>query len=346
MKAAVLHGINDIKLENVPIPKHGNGDVLIRVKASGICGSDIPRVMVTGTYKFPTIPGHEFAGEVSEIGGDVEDIKLGDRVAVIPCIPCKKCRYCQAGEYFHCEHYDYLGSRSDGGFAEYVKVPKDNIVKLPQGLDWETACGTEPAAVALHVLKRGGINIGDKVAVFGMGSIGNLIAQWAGIMGAGNIFAIDIQDEKLNIARVVGLKDIINSRNVDVLEFINNFTDSIGVDLSIEAAGSEEALKQAIQVTRRLGRIILVGRAEKDIVFNWDIFASILRKELTIYGSWGFDFNEFPTYAWQTCLKFMANGRIKIKPFITHRFKLEDVKNVFDMMYRKEEFYNKVIFIP
>ena len=179
MKAAVLHGINDLRIEEVEIPRLDEHDVLVRVSACGVCGSDLPRILTQGTYHFPTIPGHEFGGEVVAIGSCVKQNLLHKNVAVIPLIPCRTCKSCEVGDFAQCENYDFLGSRSDGGFAEYVKVPEENLVIMPDQVKPETAAFLEPISVALHVVSNTGVNFGDDVVVFGLGAIGIFVAQWA-----------------------------------------------------------------------------------------------------------------------------------------------------------------------
>lgn len=174
MKAAVLHGINDLRIEEVEIPRLDEHDVLVRVSACGVCGSDLPRILTQGTYHFPTIPGHEFGGEVVAIGSCVKQNLLHKNVAVIPLIPCRTCKSCEVGDFAQCENYDFLGSRSDGGFAEYVKVPEENLVIMPDQVKPETAAFLEPISVALHVVSNTGVNFGDDVVVFGLGAIGNI----------------------------------------------------------------------------------------------------------------------------------------------------------------------------
>ena len=365
MKAANLYKPKDIKYEEVNLPEIGERDVLVEVKACGICGSDIPRVMETGTYHFPTIPGHEFSGVISKIGKDIKDISVGTRVTVNPCIPCRKCVYCKSRNYFQCENYDYLGSRSNGGFAEYVKVPADNVVKLPDTVDFEEGSFIEPLAVALHILNRGlslffckraptgagthEVGAGTvplKIAIFGMGPIGNLIAQVASANGAGKIFCVDVIGEKLKIAEEVGLKETINAKETDPVKKVLDSTENLGVDIAVEAAGSEIALMQCIKVVKKSGKVIIVGRSEKNINLPWEVFSLILRKEITIYGSYGFDFNEPPDYPWDECISLISSGKVKIKPLITHRFKLSEAPEVFKMLYERKVFFNKVLLIP
>lgn len=154
MKACVLHGIRDLRFEAVATPLLAKGEVLIRIKASGICGSDIPRIFTKGTYRFPTIPGHEFAGQIVAVSEDADRQLVGRKVAVFPLLPCMKCEACQIGEYAQCKDYNYFGSRCNGGFAEYIAVPIWNLVMVPDSLSYEAAAMAEPAAVAIHALRQ------------------------------------------------------------------------------------------------------------------------------------------------------------------------------------------------
>jgi len=347
MKAAVLHAPGDIRFEDVPVPEISSGEVLVRVRAAGICGSDISRVMITGTYHFPTIPGHEFAGEITRIGKEVHDIKPEDRVAVIPCIPCRKCKYCQRGDFFHCPNYNYLGSRADGGFAEYVKAPSENLVPLPEDVDFEEGACTEPVSVALHTIKRAeGIHPGYGVCVFGAGPIGIFCAQWASLLGAEKVFVVDIVQQRLDTAKKIGLKRSINATKENVVEYVLDETQGEGVDLCIEAAGINTTLEQCLKITRRKGRVALVGRIDQDVSISKESMSSVLRKELTIFGGWGFEFVHFPHHAWKISLNSMRKGKIQVKPLITHRFSLQKASEVFKMMFEKKQYFHKVMFIP
>ena len=184
MHALVLHAVGDLRYESVPRPQAGAGDALVRVRFCGVCGSDIPRCFTKGTYHFPTICGHEFAGVIESLGDEASGFAAGDRVAVFPLLWCGRCAACETGKYGQCEDYDYLGSRSDGGFAEYVVAPIKNLLRVPDNVSLEEASMTEPAAVALHSARRAKVRLGDSVAIFGAGPIGLMTAQWAREMGA------------------------------------------------------------------------------------------------------------------------------------------------------------------
>ncbi|NPV53163.1 MAG: galactitol-1-phosphate 5-dehydrogenase [Firmicutes bacterium] len=351
MKAAVLHAPGLIKCEEVPIPRLSDGEALVKVKAAGVCGSDIRRVMVTGTYHFPTIPGHEFAGEVVEVAGEIGDVGVrpGDRVVVIPLIPCGRCDFCQVGDYALCDDYNYLGSRTDGGFAEYVKAPIRNLIHIPAGVDYETAAATEPAAVALHGLRRArGIKPGDSVAVLGAGPIGILVAQWARALGAKEVYLVDTVVEKLDLAMRLDFapENCIDAGKADPIQAIKDRTGGRGVSLVVEAAGVPATLKGALEMAGKGGRVLLLGNPQEDVVLPAKLISGILRKQLALYGTWNSEFRPHPVNEWELTLNFMARGLIKVLPLISHRFSLEDVAEAFDMMYHKRQVFNRVFFIP
>jgi L-iditol 2-dehydrogenase len=303
--------------------------------------------MVKGTYRFPLIPGHEFAGEVAEVGREAEGVKVGDSAAVIPLIPCKKCLYCRIGEYALCDDYDYLGSRTDGAFAEYVVAPAENLILLPEGVSFEMGALTEPGAVALHAIRQGGgIEAGSKVAVFGAGTIGLLVAQWAKILGAARVFVVDVVEKKLEVASELGFSDLINASETDPVDEIINGTGGLGVDLSVEAAGSKVALEGCIRAVRKLGRVVLAGNIETEVVLPQKTVSTILRHQLTLSGTWNSLFTSFPVDEWRTVLHFMQTGALKVGALITHRCTLEKAPDVFEMMYNRREFFNKVVFTP
>lgn len=347
MGAAVLHGIGDIRFREVDIPTLERGEVLVKVRAAGVCGSDLPRVLTTGTYHFPTVLGHEFAGEVVDLGQEVTEVTVGERVTVVPLIPCRKCEFCEMGHFALCENYDFLGSRSDGGFCQFAKVPVSNLVRLPEGVDYESGALAEPTAVAVSALEQGGgLRAGDEVAVFGLGPIGNLMAQWALALGANRVFGVDIVPEKLKTGLTVGITRGLNAQEEDPVCQILEETQGKGVDISVEAAGANMALEQAFKVTRKLGKVILVGRPRADVAISKEAMEGVLRKQLRIYGAWSFSSKYYPHHVWETCLGFMQEEKIKVKLLITHRFPLHKVKEVFEMMARQIEYFNKVLLLP
>jgi L-iditol 2-dehydrogenase len=346
MTAAVLHKPGDLRYEKTGIPEISDGEVLIRVRAAGNCGSDLKRIMVEGTYHFPCIPGHEFSGEVAETGKSVNGLKAGDRVTAAPLIPCMKCEWCMQGQYNMCDDYDYIGSRSDGAFAEYVKVPAANVVRLPARVDFEDGAATDPAAVALHAIRRaGGVHAGETVAVLGAGPIGMLACQWVRALGAGKVIATDVFEEKLKVARDLGADVTVDARRSDVVNRIMEETGGRGADLLMETAGSLDTHIQALLAARKRGRIILIGRAYRDMLMPDEVFTKVFRRELVVYGAVNSNFS-LHDHEWKTTVDYMASGKIVIKPLISHRLPMSAIGETFRKMHNGEIMYNKIIFSP
>lgn len=345
MKACVLHGIGDLRFDEVPTPSAGKGEVLIKIKASGVCGSDIPRVFTKGTYHFPTIPGHELAGQIVETGEGVTSDLLGMKAAIFPLLPCMKCSACQIGEYGQCSDYNYFGSRCDGGFAEYIAVPLWNLVMVPETLSYEEAAMAEPAAVAIHALRQAGIEIGDKVAIYGAGPIGLMLAQWASVWGAEQVMLIDIDEGKISFAKEVGFTNVWNSKDGDPVEWINQVTGGQGADVAVEGAGVSSTLEQCLKCVRPFGRIVAMGNPAGEMKLSQKAYWELLRKQLKISGTWNSSYVQLPKNDWALSIKAMEQGKIDVKPFITHRITLEQGNGALEMMRDRSEFFNKVMFV-
>jgi L-iditol 2-dehydrogenase len=342
--AGVLHGIDDIQYQDINISELKEDEVLINVKCAGICGSDIPRIKTKGTYHFPTIPGHEFSGIIVKKGHFVENVIVGDKVTIYPLIPCKKCFYCQAGKENLCKNYDYLGSRCNGGFAEYVKCPASNVLKIPEEVNFEEAALVEPIAVALRGVKRGKVKLGDKVIVFGMGPIGIFSAQWAKIMGAKVVVGIDRNDHKLEIAKKVGITHTINSNNENYTEKIKERLNG-NADVILECSGANVFQEKSLELVKKSGIISIIGNPKQDMIIKENLFQLILRKEITLIGCW----NSLITVEeneWKLVLNALKTKKIKVAPIITHRFNLPEIKSVFDNLYaQKYKDYCKGVFL-
>ena len=346
MKAAVLHGIDDLRYEEVAIPQLGVDDVLVKISASGICGSDIPRILQQGTYHFPTIPGHEFGGVVVEVGKGVDASYLNKKVAVIPLIPCRTCKSCEVGDFAQCEDYDFLGSRSDGGFSEYVKVPKDNLLIVPENVDDEAVAFMEPIAVAEHVVSNNQVQYGDDVAVYGLGAIGIFVAQWAKAYGAKHVFAIDIDPKKVEIAKSLGLQDALCSKDLDPVALIEAKTKGAGCDVVFEASGSAFVFNQAMTLLKQYGKLGLVGRPTQALEIANTSYEILLRKQIEIKGTWSFEFKRFPHNAWDIALTALHKGDIKIDGMVSHRLPLSQVYKGIKIMADKTEAFHKILIKP
>lgn len=345
MKACVLHSIGDFRFEEVTKPSPGKNEVLLKIKASGVCGSDIPRIFTKGTYHFPTIPGHEFAGQITELGEGVDPGLLGKKAAVFPLIPCMKCDACQIGEYAQCKDYNYFGSRCDGGFAEYVAVPVWNLAIVPDSLSYEEAAMAEPAAVAVHALRQAGIEIGDNIVIFGAGPIGLMLGQWAQAWGAGRVMLVDIDEGKIAFAKEMGFENVWNSKDGDPVEWVYKITGKRGADLAIEGAGVSSTLEQCLLCVRPFGKIVAMGNPACDMKLSQKAYWELLRKQLKISGTWNSSFVSLPKNDWNLAIDAMAQGRILVKFFITHRFPLEQCREALIMARDRTTFFNKVMFV-
>jgi len=345
MKAAVLYAPGDLRYQDVPMPADpAPGEAIIRVKAAGICGSDLDRVMHTGTYHFPCIPGHEFCGEVYKLGERASELQPGDRVVVAPIFPCYQCESCQKGDFGLCENYDYLGSRRDGGFAQYVKAPVSNLIKMPDNVSDMEGAAVEPAAVTLHGIKRIQIQSGDCVVVLGCGTIGLFAIQFARIMGAGSVVAVDVDETKLEQAKTAGATSLVNSNAADPIDTIATMTGGRMADVCVETAGISITQEQAVRAVRKGGRILYLGTAHRDVVFPSKTFERIVRNELTATGSWNSFSAPFPGTEWKAVLGYLSDGRLQIKPYISHTFPLEMAPGtIADLAARKYTFTKVVL---
>lgn len=340
MKAYNLRGVSDLQFENVDIPVPEDSETLVQIKAAGICGSDIPRMFVNGTYHFPTIPGHEFSGI---------DVKTKKRVGVFPLIPCRKCKPCRDGRYEMCRNYSYLGSRTDGGFAEYAAVPEWNMIELPDNVTFEQAAMLEPMAVAVHAMRSISPSCDDTVAVMGLGTIGMLLVMFLLDAGVTDIYVIGNKDFQRKTCKVMGINEIryidaaSEEQNPAVAEQIMNITHGRGVGVFFECVGKNETIETALKVTAPGGRIQLVGNPASDISFDRDTYWKILRNQLTVKGSWNSSFTHDDDDDWHYVLNRLKEGKICPEMFISHRFGFNELNKGLEIMRNKTEDYIKVM---
>lgn len=325
MMAANLHGIGDLRYEEVPVPECAGDEVLVAVKYCGICGSDVGRVLKSGTYHFPTIPGHEFSGVVEyDPRGEV----TGRPVSVFPLIPCMECDMCKQEAYALCRHYDYYGSRRDGGYAEYIAVKRWNLVFLPDGLSLEEGAMCEPASVAHSAVSRLGIQKGEAVLISGAGPIGLLAAQWARIYGAGQVYLFDIAPDKMGYAKSMGFLE---------------YADGVTVDCALEGTGYGDALARCLGAVRARGRMVLMGNPARAVELSQDAYWCILRKELTLMGTWNSEFSSRQN-DWAASVAAMAEGKLNVKAAISHVFPLSACNEAFQTLTDRNTFTNRVLF--
>lgn len=285
MKAVRLTGLNQpLEWQEIPLPEIGSRDILVKVKAAGICHSDAHyRAGLSAVGYLPITLGHEVAGVVERAGAEVTNVKPGDRVCLHYLITCGDCYYCSTGNEQFCPKGKMIGHHTDGGYAEYIAVPARNAIHLPDTIPFEQGATLMCAsATAFHSLLKGRIRPGDKVAVFGVGGLGQSAVQLAKAFGAVSVFAVDINEEKLNLAKQYGAISL-NPKSVDVVREIKKQTEGRGVDVAVEMIGLVETQKQALQCAGPLGRVVLVGLSSKDLAVH--TYSEILGNEVELIGS-------------------------------------------------------------
>lgn len=345
MKAYVLHGIGDLGLEEVEKPKAGEGEVIVQVKAAGICGSDIPRIYGTGAYFYPLIPGHEFSGKVVELGANADPFWLNRRVGIFPLLPCRKCGPCQKKQYELCRSYSYLGSRTSGGFAEYVKVPVWNLLELPENISYEQAAMLEPMSVAVHAIRRAKITKESVVAIAGLGAIGLFVLMFLQEMGLRNIIVIGNKAFQEKKARELGIDAMrfCNVRERQADSWIKEITEGNGADVFFECVGKNEVLELAIKHTAPNGQVILVGNPASDMTLERHTYWRLLRSQLSVIGTWNTSFTHERDDDWHYCLERLTSRRIKPEILISHRLPFEKLIDGTELMKERKEEYGKVM---
>ena len=332
MKAGVVHAREDIRYEEIEKPVPKEGQVLIKVKYTGICGSDVPRVNGDACHFFPNVLGHEFSGTVEELGEGVTSLKPGDRVAGVPLVPCMKCEDCQKGNYSLCRHYSFIGSREFGSFAEYVVVPEANAVKVSPDVSFEQGAFFEPATVALHGLERLQYTGGKTVAILGGGTIGMFVMQWAKIFGAKEAVVFDIAPERLELGRRLGATAGINTLEADFMEQAMKLTDQKGFDYVYETAGNTITMKMAFALAANKAGVCFVGTPTKELSFTVDEWENMNRKEFNLTGSWMSYSAPFPGHEWELTSHYFQTGALKFdESFIFKKIPLSQIGEAFEM---------------
>lgn len=356
MKAWVLHDIGNIIYEEIEPPRPGRGEVLVRVKAAGICGSDIPRIYETGAHKMPLIPGHEFSGIVESVGEDADKKWIGKRVAVCPKIPCGSCSQCKSDRHNNCISYDYIGSRRDGAFAEFVTVPASNLLEIPDNVSFEAAAMMEPLAVAVNAIRTGimgNYNLiqGAPVAVWGLGTVGLMVVRLLRDAGHHNIYVIGKREGQKKRALAAGISEnhYCDGGLSDQVKWLNDVSGG-GVSLLFECVGRNECVSGGIDCLSPGGMMILVGNPYSDMNLSRDTYWKILRKQLTIKGIWNSAFFEEktiygPINDWNYALLRLSERIIDPQDFITHRYPIEELESGFNIMREKTEDYCKIMMV-
>lgn len=340
MRAMLAHGPRDVRLGEVPRPEPGPGEVLVRVKACGICGSDIHSYEygeIGGTaIEEPLVLGHEPAGVIEALGPGVEGPAVGTPVAVDPATPCGRCEFCLEGHPNVCRQIEFYGNYPwHGAFREYLTRPADLVFPLPEGMGFDEGAVLEPLGIALYVAELGDIRLGDRVAILGSGPIGLLTLQMVRLSGAAEIFATDLVDERLEAAIRLGADEAWNAEGENVVAAIMDRTGGRGVDVAIEAAGAPEAVEQAMEVARPGGTVILVGiPADDRISFK---ASTVRRKGLTI------KYDRRMKHAYPRCIALAQAGLVDLKALATHHFPLERLADAFELVSKRKDGVLKAI---
>lgn len=343
MKALILEEYNRLKLCDIDKPKPNAGDVIIKVEACAICGSDIHGIDgSTGRRIPPVVMGHEASGTIHETGSGVTGFKKGDRVTFDSTVYCGECDYCRKGRINLCNNRRVLGVscdeyRQNGAFAEYVRVPSRILYKLPDNVTFESAAMTEPLTIALHAVNRACVSMNADVLIIGAGTIGLLVVQLLAHMGCKKIIIVDINKDRLNLAKDLGATDIVISSEERVSEKVMDITENSGVDTAVEAVGIEQTIKTAVESVKKGGTLVLVGNLVSSV--NMPL-QKIITREINIKGSCA------SAGEYKECLDIISGGIVKVAPLISKVVPLKDGAKWMDRLYRGEHGLIKVILKP
>lgn len=299
-----------LKLSKKEIPEISENEVLVKVHLSGLCGSDIPRIFDNGAHFYPITLGHEFSGEIVKVGNAVEKVSTGDNVSCAPLVPCMKCEQCDKGYYSLCKSYSFVGSRRQGGNAEYVAVPEVSCFKLPDGISMEQGAFFEPVTVGLHpiIMNNGCKNM--NVVVVGAGTIGLLTVQVAKALGAKTVTAVDVSDDKLALAKEIGADFTVNSLNDEQVKWLAENDELTSDQLILELAGVPATFKLSLKIAGPRTHIYLIGTIHKGFDITFKEYEQILRKEATITGSWMNYSYLYPGKEWEVASQLFLEGKI------------------------------------
>lgn len=326
-RAAYMTGLNKIELRDIEMPVIKDDEVLVKIEYVGICGSDseyletgkIGDFIVEGDF----ILGHECAGEVVELGSEVTDLELGDKVALEPGITCGECEFCKTGRYNLCPDVEFLATPPyHGCLVNYIAFPANMCFKLPENMSTKEGALVEPLSVGFHSAIQGKVTVGDSVVILGAGCIGLTALLASKAYGATDITVVDMMQKRLDFAMDLGATRVINASEANAVEVMDEITNGKGVDVVIETAGSKYTVQQTPYIVKRGGRIVLVGMASEDIFeFN---FAKIMNKEASIESVFRYR-NIYPK-----AIGAISQGIINVEGLVTHEFDFEDTAKAFD----------------
>ncbi len=343
MKALLLKQYKELEVVDFPAPAVGPDDVLVRVKACGICGSDVHGFDGSSGRRIPPlVMGHEAAGVVAGAGANVKSLREGDRVTFDSTVSCGKCFYCGRGEINLCDNRQVLGVscgdyRRHGAFAEYVSVPQNIVYRLPDSLPFEHAALIEAVSVAVHAVNITPVKLGDTALVVGTGMIGLLVLQAIRLAGCTRVIAVDLDDAKLEVARKFGADETLNPKTCDVPSRVAELTEGRGAAVAIECVGATDPIKAAIQSVRKGGTVTLVGNITPKIDLH---LQSVVTRQIRLQGSCASS-GEYPA-----CIDLLATGAIRVDPIISAKAPLDEGPQWFDRLYDRNSRLMKVVLQP
>lgn len=338
MQVARYYGINDIRIEDIPVPEIGPGELLVRIKASGICGSDVMHWYRAG--RGPVVLGHEIAGEVVKAGEAVRSFKSGDRVAAAHHVPCNTCHYCLNGHHTVCET---LRSTNffPGGFSEYLRIPEINVdrgvFRLPDEISYEEATFIEPLACVYRGQRIAGMRTGLSVMVIGSGISGLLHIQLAKALGASLVIASDISSYRLEAAKKLGADEAFNAKE-DLSAIFRKINKGRAADIVILTAGSEKAIEQAFGSTDRGGTVLFFAPAQKGVTVPLPVNDLFWRNEITLTSSYAADYSEHVN-----AMELIRQKRVNVLDMITHRLPLSETGDGFKLVESAQESLKVII---
>jgi len=343
MKALVLSQYRQLELQDLPQPTPAADEVLIQVRACGICGSDVHGYDgSTGRRIPPLVMGHEAAGVIAAVGGAVRDFAVGDRVTFDSTISCGQCHFCKRGQVNLCDARQVLGVscgdyRRAGAFAEFVTVPARVLYRLPDGLAFEKAAMIEAISVAVHAVHLTPVELNDTAVIVGAGMIGLLTLQAARLAGCRKIIAVDVDEGRLQTALSLGATHSIVARDQDVPALVREWTDGRGADVAFECVGTSVTVQSAIESTRKGGTVTLVGNIAPRIELP---LQSVVTRQIRLQGSCASG-GEIPA-----CIELLAAGLIQVEPMLSAFAPLEDGPRWFERLYSHEAGLMKVVLHP
>ena len=339
MKASVCYKQNDLRTEDLPIPEISDNEVLIKMLACGLCGTDIQKIRGDSVNK-PTVLGHEVVGEIVKKGKNVSKFEIGDRVITAIHVPCFTCHYCNKGHYTICEQFR-TNNIDPGGFAEFIRIPELHLNhlthKVSNNVTDEEATLIEPIACCLHGLKQADIRPNDSVLIMGAGTIGILHAQLAKIKGANKVIVSDMSEFKLQKALKVGCDYAINIKEKNIIDEVNKITDGQGVDVIVIAAGVSSLVADAVNMVRRAGKIIVFSGFDKNKLVTLDV-SRFFKDEISIIGTYSVTPYEFPE-----ALDLLEKRKLNTEEMITHVYPLKKLSEAIDISTNPEQSVLKVI---